>query len=144
MTPTLHPSQHRLDTFLVTFLFWCLRESVWARGMALPQVIRSDHLPVRLALPGLLNAAAHAAVPGPYSHTEGRLLPYNGEAVPVQRCLWAAVTAAQEEPSLAPWLGSLSSTSTGPCPRPQWTRCSNTCTRRMTPWRAQCGAGNRP
>ena len=41
----------------------------------------------------------------PYSHTEGRLVPYDAEAAPVQRCLWAAVTAAQDEPSLAPWLG---------------------------------------
>ena len=44
-------------------------------------------------------------VPTPYSHTEGRLLPYDVEAAPVQHCLWAAVTAAQDEPSLAPWLG---------------------------------------
>ena len=41
----------------------------------------------------------------PYSHTEGPLLPYNAEAAPVQRCLWAAVTADQDESSLAPWLG---------------------------------------
>ena len=41
----------------------------------------------------------------PYSHTEGRLLPHDAEAAPVQRCLWAAVTAAQDEPFLAPWLG---------------------------------------
>ena len=32
----------------------------------------------------------------------------------------------------------------GPCPRPQCTRCSNTSTRRMTPWRARWGADNRP
>ena len=44
-------------------------------------------------------------MPTPYSLTEGRLLPYNAEATPVQHCLWAAVTAAQDEPSLAPWLG---------------------------------------
>ena len=68
-------------------------------------MIRSDHLPVNLALPGLLDAAGHAAVPTPYSHTEGRLLPYDAEAAPVQRRLWAAVTASQDEPSLAPWLG---------------------------------------
>ena len=37
--------------------------------------------------------------------TEGRHLPYDAEAAPVQRCLWAAVTAAQDEPSLAPWFG---------------------------------------
>ena len=107
MTPTLHPSQHRVDTFLVNepLLPWSLRESVWARGMAHPQVVGSDHLPVRLALPGLLSAAGRAAMPTPYSHTEGRLLPYDAEAAPVQHCLWAAVTAAQDEPSLAPWLG---------------------------------------
>ena len=68
-------------------------------------MIGSDHLSVRLALPGLLNAAGHGAMPAPYSHTEGRLLPYDAEAAPVQRCLRAAVTAAQGEPSLAPWLG---------------------------------------
>ena len=73
--------------------------------MAHPQVIGSDHLPVRLALPGLLNAAGRAAMPTPYSHTEGRHLPYDAEAAPVQHCLWAAVTAAQDEASLAHWLG---------------------------------------
>ena len=73
--------------------------------MAHPQVISSDNLPVRLALPGLLNAAGRAAMPTPYNHTEGRLLPYDAEAAPVQHCLWAAVTAAQDEPSLAPLLG---------------------------------------
>ena len=58
MTPTLHPSRHRLHTFLVNrpLLLWSMRESVWARGMAQPQVVGSDHPPVRLALPGLLNA----------------------------------------------------------------------------------------
>ena len=61
--------------------------------------------PVRLILPGLLDATGKAAVPAPYSHTEGRLLPYDPDATPVQRCLWAAVTAAHDEPSLAPWLG---------------------------------------
>ena len=107
MTPTLHPSRHRVDTFLVNepLLPWSPRESVWARGMAHPQVVGLDHLPVRLALPGLLNAAGHATMPTPYSHTEGRLPPYDAEAAPVRRCLWAAVTAAQDEPSLAPWLG---------------------------------------
>ena len=44
-------------------------------------------------------------MPAPYSHTEGRFLLYNAEAAPFQRCLWAAVTAAQDEPFLAPWLG---------------------------------------
>ena len=44
-------------------------------------------------------------MPTPYSHTESRLLPYDAEAAPVQRCLWAAVTAEQDEPSLGPWLG---------------------------------------
>ena len=68
-------------------------------------MIGSDNLPVRLALPGLLSAAGRATVPTPYSHTEGRPLPYDAEAAPVQHRLWAAVTAAQDEPSLAPWLG---------------------------------------
>ena len=106
MTPTLNPSQHRVDTFVVNepLLPWSLRESFWARGMAHPQGIRSDNLPVHSALPGLLNAAGHGAMPTPYSHTEGRLLSYDAEAAPVQRCLLAAVTAAQDEPSLAPWL----------------------------------------
>ena len=44
-------------------------------------------------------------MPTPYSRTEGRLLAYDTDAVPVQRCLWASVTAAKDEPSLAPWLG---------------------------------------
>ena len=41
----------------------------------------------------------------PYSHTEGCLFPYDAEAAPLQHCLWAAVTAAQDEPSLAARLG---------------------------------------
>ena len=107
MTPTLHPSRHRVDTFLVneSLLPWSLRESVWAHGMAHPQVVGWDHFLVRLALPGLHNAAGRAAMPTPCSHTEGRLLPHDAEAAPVQHCLWAAVTAARDEPSLAPWLG---------------------------------------
>ena len=135
MTPTLHPSRHRVDTFLVNepLLLWSLRESVWARGMAHPQVIGSDHPPVCLALPGLLNAAGRAAMPSPYSHTEGRLLTYDAKAAPVQHYLWAAVTAAQDEPPWRPGLVLQSSTPTDPCPRRRWTRCSNTSTRRMTP-----------
>ena len=107
MTPTLHPSWHRVDTFLVNepLLPWSLRKSVSARGMAHHEVIRSDHLPVRLALPGLLDVAGRAKMPTPYSHTEGRPLPYDAEAALVQHCLWAAVTSAQGEPSVAPWLG---------------------------------------
>ena len=102
MTPTLDPFWHRVDTFLVNepLLPWSLRENIGARGMAHPQVIGSDHL-----LQGLLNATGHAAVRIPYSHTEGRLLPYDGKAAPDQRCLRAAVTAAQDETSLVPWVG---------------------------------------
>ena len=70
--------------------------------MAHTQVIRSNYLPVRLALPGILDAAAHTAVPTPFSHTEGRLLQYDAGAAAVQHCLYAAVTGAQDEPSLAP------------------------------------------
>ena len=79
MTPTLHHSRHRVDTLLVNepLLPWSLRDSIWARGIAHPPVIGSDHLLVCRALPGLLNAAGHAAMPTPYSHTEGRLLPYD-------------------------------------------------------------------
>ena len=118
MTPTLHPSRHRVDTFLVNepLLPWSLRESVWARGMAHPQVVGLDHLPVCLALPGLLNAAGHATMRSPYSHTEGRLIPYDAEAAPVQRCLWGAVTAAQDEPSLAPWLNAAEQQAYGSMP----------------------------
>ena len=107
MTPTLHPSRHRVDTFLVNepLLPWSLRESVWAGGMAHPQVIGSDHLLVRLALRGLLTAAGRATMPTPYSHTEGCLLLYDTEAAPVQHCLWAAVTVVQDEPPQPPWLG---------------------------------------
>ena len=41
MSQTLHPSRHRADTFLVNepLLPWSLRGSVWARGMAHPQVV---------------------------------------------------------------------------------------------------------
>ena len=96
-TPTLHPSRHRVDTFLVNkpSLPWSLRESVWARGMAHRLVVDSDHLPVRLALPGLLNAAGRAVMPTPYSHREGRLLPYDAEAAPVGHCLWCLNTSTR-------------------------------------------------
>ena len=78
MIPTLHPSWHRVHTFLVNepLLPWSLQESVWARGMAHPQVIRSDHLPVRLALPGLLNAAGRAMMPTPYSLAHANCTPF--------------------------------------------------------------------
>ena len=59
MTPTLHPSRHRADTFLVNEPLspWSLRESVCARGVAHSQVVGSDHLPASLVLPGLLDTA---------------------------------------------------------------------------------------
>ena len=79
-------------------------------------MIGSDQLLVRLALPGLLDAAGHAAVPTPYSHMEGRLRPYDAEAAPVQRCSWAAVTAPHDEPSLAPWLGPVEQHAYGSMP----------------------------
>ena len=105
--PTLHPSRRRVDTFLVNepLLLWPLRESVWAPGLAQPQVVGSDHLPVRLFLTHLLGAAGEAEIHAASSHTVGRLLLYDPNAAPVQRCLWTAVTAAQDDPSLAPWLG---------------------------------------
>ena len=80
MTPTLHPSRQRVDTFLVNepLLPWSLREGVWARGMAHPQVVGSNHLPVRLALLGLLSAAGRAAMPPP-------LQPHGGPPPPVRR-----------------------------------------------------------
>ena len=92
-----------MDSYLVNepHLPWSLRESVAARRMTQSQ----DHLLVCLALPGLLDAAEHAVVPTPYSHTEGHLFQYDAEATPLQRSLWAAVTAAQDEPSLVLWLG---------------------------------------
>ena len=107
MTHTRHPSRHRVDTFLVNApLLPCfLRESVWARGMARPQVVKLEPLPVRSVLLGLLDTAGQAAVPTPYTHTEGHLLSYDTDNALVQCCQWAAVTAAQDEPSLAPWLG---------------------------------------
>ena len=76
MTHTCHPSRHRVDTFLVNepLLPWSLQESVWARGMAHPQVVRSHPLPVRLVLLGFLDTAGQATLPGPYTHTEGHLL----------------------------------------------------------------------
>ena len=55
-------------------------------------------------------------MPTPYSHTEGRLHPYDAKAAPVEHCLWAAVTAAQDEPSLAPWLGPAEQHSYGSMP----------------------------
>ena len=73
--------------------------------MAHPQMVGLDHFPVRLVLPGLLGAAGKAEVPALYSHPAGFLLPYNPDAPVVQRCLWTAVKGAQDDPSLAPWLG---------------------------------------
>ena len=107
MSPVLYPSPHRVDTFLVNQppLLLSLQEIVWVRGTAHPQVIRSDQVPVRPALPVLLKTSGHAAVPGPYSHTESRLLSYDDEAALVQCCMWEAVTAAQKKASLPPSLG---------------------------------------
>ena len=53
MTPTLPPSRHSVDTFLVNepLLPWSLGGSVWAVGMAHPQVIWSNRLPVRQPRP---------------------------------------------------------------------------------------------
>ena len=146
MTPTLHPSRHRVDTFLVNepLLPWSLRESVWARGMAQPQVLGLDNLLVRLALPGLLNVAGRATMPTSYSHRVGRLLPYDAEAAPFQHCLWAASPPRRMNPPWHPGAVPQSSTAMGPCPRAQWTRCSNTSTRRMTPWHVWWDAGSRP
>ena len=62
--------------------------------------------------------AGDAALPAPYSDTEGRLLPYDAEAAPVQCYLWAAVTAGQDEPSLAPWLGPAEQQAYGSMPVP--------------------------
>ena len=135
MTPTLHPSWHRVDTFLVNepLLPGSLRESVWALGMAYPQVIGSDHLPVRLALLGLLNTAGRAAMPSPYSHTEGHLLCTTPRPRPSNTaCGWRSPPRRMNPPWRPGWVPQ-SSTLTGPCPRPRWTRCSNTSTRRMTP-----------
>ena len=145
MTPTLQLSQHRVDTPLVNepLLPWPLREGVWARGMAQPQVVGSDHLPVRLALPDLLTrqgerqcppltATQRAAFsrttpkPRPSSAAGGRRSP-PCKTSPLWRAGWAP----------------LSSTPTGPCLRGPWTRCSNTSTQRMTPWRACRGANSR-
>ena len=99
ITPTLQRSRHRVDTFMDNdpLLPWSLRESVWARGMLHPQVVGSDQLPVLLVLPCLLGVAWKAEVSATYSHTAGRHLPYNPDAPPIQRCLWTAVTAAQDE-----------------------------------------------
>ena len=146
MTFTLHLSRHRVDTFLVKepLLPWSLRESVWARGMALPQVVGSDHLPVRLALPGLFSAAGRAAMPIPYSHTEGHLLPYDAEAAPVQHCLWAAVTAAQDEPSLAPWLGPAEQHDYGSMPAGAMDKVFEHLHATHDPWRVWWDAGSRP
>ena len=85
MTPTLSPSQHSVDTFLVNepLLPWSLRKRVWARGTAHPQVVWSDHLPVRLAPRGLLDQAGQPAAPTPYSHMQGHPLQYDAKAAPV-------------------------------------------------------------
>ena len=55
MSPTLHPSRHRVDTFLVNepLLPCLLRERAWGRGMAHHQVVGSDHLPLCLVLSGV-------------------------------------------------------------------------------------------
>ena len=52
------------------------------QGHGHPEVVGSDHLPVGLVLPGLLDTAGQAAVPTPYSHTEVRLLPYDTPSHP--------------------------------------------------------------
>ena len=55
-------------------------------------------------------------MPSPYSHTEGRLPPYDTEAALFQRCLWLAVTASQDNTSLSPWLGPAQQQADGSMP----------------------------
>ena len=144
-TPTLHPSRHWVDTILVNepLLPWSLRESVWARGMAHPEVIGSDHLPVRLALPGLVDAAGTPRVPPPTATRRAA----SPRTTPRPRLSSAACGRRspphRTSPLRRPGWVPLSSTPTGPCPQPLWTRCSNTSTRPMTPWRARWGADTR-
>ena len=47
-------------------------------------------------------------------------------------------------PSWRPGWAPQSSRPTGPYPRPQWTKCWNTSTWRITPWRVWWDAGRRP
>ena len=146
MTPTLHPSRHRVDTFLVNepLLPWSLRESVWARGMAHPQVVGSDHLPVRLALPGLLNTAAARQCPPRAATRRATSTRTTPRPHPSNTACGRRSPPRRMNPPWRPGWVPQSSTTTGPCPRPRWTTCSSTSTRRMTPWRVWWDAGSRP
>ena len=83
-------------------------------------------------------------MPAPNSHTEGRVLPYDAEAAPVERSLSAAVTAAQDKPSLAPWLGPAEQQAYGSMPAAAVHKMFEHSTRRMTPWRVSWDVGSRP
>ena len=108
MTPTLHPSQHRVDTFLVNepLLPWSLRGG--ASGLAAWHTPRwSARTTSRSAWPCRASSAQRGTrrCPPPTATRKAASSRTTPRPAPVQHCLWAAVTAAQDEPSLAPWLG---------------------------------------
>ena len=113
---SLNPMCTHPDVLLYILLFPCFKVARILKRFVTRHERIDAPVSVVLCLPAHLRVSTAAsrgqpphgnasAVPTPYSHTEGRLLPYDAEAAPVQHCLWAAVTAAQDEPSLAPWLG---------------------------------------
>ena len=93
MTSTIQPSRLSVDSFLVNepLLPWSLRKSVWARGVTHPQVVGSDHLPVRLVLPPTATRRAASSCT--------TLMLHPSSAVCGRRSL------PHKRPSLAPWLG---------------------------------------
>ena len=133
MNPMLQPSPHRVDTFLVNepLLLWSLRESVWVRGMAHPQVIGSDDLPVRRPCRASSTRRAMQRCPPPTATQ--RAASYGT----TPRLRSSSASCGRRSPprrTRPPWRpdwAPLSSMPTGPCPRQLQTRCLNTSTRRI-------------
>ena len=141
ITPTLHTARHGVDTFLVNepLLPWSLRESFWGCSMAHPQGVVFDHLPVCLALPGLLDTAGQAAVPT-LTPTRRAAFSRRTRKPPPS----SAACGRRPPPHKKSLLGPAEQHTYGSVPAAPWTRGSYTTTQRMMPWRAWWGADSVP
>ena len=140
MTPTLLPSRHRVDTFLVNepLLPWSLRPRHGTPPGGRVGPLPGPPGPARPAQRGRARDDARPLQPtrrAASSRTTPRPRPSNaacGQRSPPRRM----------SPPWRPGWALQSSKTMGRCPRPQWARCSNTSTRRMPPCRVWLEAGS--